>query len=168
MWEEAAIVKFGEIRNKPVVSVAAAGRLGFVDDVLVDTSSAQVRGFIVRSGGLFTHREAVLLRDVRSAGEDAVTVEDASRLNAREKFSDFAGTVTGGDLFRSRVMTESGREVGWLADLDFEIGTGQIARWILHVNLLERLRKEEHSIPPETVKSFGPKLVVVRDGVSVP
>jgi uncharacterized protein YrrD len=160
-------MKFGEIRNKPVVSVAGAGKLGYVDDVLVDTASSRVSGFIVRSGGLLTHYQSMLLSDVRNVGSDAVTVEDASRLNARDKFAQFSNATTGGDLFGSRVMTESGQEIGSLADLDADLTTGRIERWVLAGSLMDRLRKEEHTVPPEAIRSFGQKLVVVSDEVAV-
>jgi uncharacterized protein YrrD len=161
------MMKYGEVKNMAVVSVAGAGKLGFIDDMLFDATGQRVLGFRVRRGGLVTHHEALLLADIKAIGQDAITVEDASRLNSQSKFADFAEARTGSALFGSRMMTENGGELGTISDVDVDFTTGEIQRYMLGGSMMDRLRKQEHSVPSTAVKSIGDKLVVVSNEAAV-
>jgi sporulation protein YlmC with PRC-barrel domain len=158
---------FNDVRNRPVVSLADAERLGFVDDILIDTERSTVVGFVIRHGGIVTHHEAMLLTDVRAIGEDALTVADASKLNARKKFAELQAARTGSQLFGSRVLDESGSQIGKLADVDADFTSGAVQSWILSDNVLQRLRGEVHTVSVGAVKSIGDGLVVVHDNTPV-
>ena len=154
-------MRFGEIRNLPVVGVATAEKLGSVDDLLLDQSGRQVLGFRVRRGGLIVHHEGMLLADVQSIGNDAVVVRDASRLNKLEKFSEFSNSRLGSGIVGSRVVTEAGENLGSVGDIDADFNSGAVQRFALGGNVLERLRGQHHSFSVDTVQSIGNDLVVV-------
>jgi uncharacterized protein YrrD len=154
-------MRVGEIKGEPVVSVASAERLGVVEDVYLDSAQHRVLGLRVRRGGLLPHHEAVLLGDVTSIGRDAVTLPDAGRLNQQDKFTELQGALLGGQVIGSRMMSENGHELGTIADLDVDFATGAVERYLLAGSVLERLRREEHGVAVNLVKSIGEKLVVV-------
>jgi uncharacterized protein YrrD len=126
-------MRFGEVKNRPVVSVAGAEKLGFIDDLLLDTAAHQVVGFRVRQGGLITHREALLLHD----------------------------SMTGNRVIGSRVMTENGANLGNVSDIDADFATGQVLGYALVSGLMDRLRRQDEMVPVAAVKSIGDNLVVV-------
>ncbi|GAC1518583.1 MAG: hypothetical protein NVS2B16_24040 [Chloroflexota bacterium] len=154
-------MKFGDLKNRPVVSVADARRLGYVETLLLDLDSQKILGLRVRQGGLLTHRGAVLLHDVKAVGDDAVTLEDASRLNSENKFSEFKNCSDLGPILGARVLTESGTVLGSVADVDVDLQAGTISGYVLGGNLLDRVRGQEHVIQPATVKTIGDKMIVV-------
>lgn len=156
-------MKLSELKGRSVVSVSQAHKLGEVDNVVVDLSSRSVLGLLVRTGGLLHSRQAVLLRDVKAIGQDAVTVEDESQLNGQDKFAELKDKPTADAIVGAKVMTESGSQVGSVSDLSVDIPAGQITEYILDEGLLERLRGQERFVPASAVRSLGVRLVVVTD-----
>lgn len=160
-------MKFGDLKNKPVVGVADAHRLGYVETVLLDLNGLRLLGFRVRSGGLLTHRDAVLLADVKSVGDDAVTVEDASRLNAEGKFAELKNSTDIERLIGARILNETGHVLGTVADVDIDLEAATVTSYLLEGNLIDRVRRQEHVIPTSETKSIGDKLIVVGNEVTV-
>lgn len=159
-------MKWTEIKDRPVVSVAEAEKLGFVDDLLLDPAGKRVLGLRVRRGGMVTHREALLLSSAQAIGEDAVTVQDGSALNKESAFSDLRDSVAATAITGSRMLSEDGREIGNVGDLVFELPSGQVSEYLLSVGLLDRLRHEEHGVPVAAVTSLGNGLVVVQNNIT--
>ena len=161
-------MKLSELKGRPVVSVEQAHKLGEVDNLVVDLATKSILGLIVRTGGFIGSRQAVLLREVKSIGQDAVTVQDASKLNGQDKFSELKGKPTADALLGAKVMTESGTQVGSVTDLTLDITDAQITEYILGEGLFDRLRGQEHFIPASSVRSLGVHLVVVADSETAP
>lgn len=154
-------MNFDELKGRQVVSLADAQKLGYVETALIDVHSQTVVGLRVRTGGVFTHHHAMLLSDIRSFGEDALTVEDARHLADEGKMPQLKTSVPLGTILGSRIMNEQGTELGTIDDVDFNPETGQIENYILSGNFLDRLRKDEHTMPSSAVKSIGDKIIVV-------
>lgn len=156
-------MNWDELKNRPVVSVAGAEKLGHLSDMLLDNSGSRILGFRVRSGGLLTHYQGVLAADIQSFGPDAVTVQDASRLNRESAFSSFGDALTASSVEGSRVMTEGGTELGKVKDIALDLDGLAVTGYSLGVNLIERIRGGEKVVPIAAVHSIGPDLVVVDD-----
>ena len=75
------ICRIAELRHKEVINSSNGCRLGFVDDIEVDTISSQVRAVIVfgrpRCFGLFGRFEDIIIpwADIRLIGEDTILVD---------------------------------------------------------------------------------------------
>lgn len=73
-------VKLCDLQRKEVVSVRNGVKLGFADDVTIDTEEAQVRGLVVygklRLFGLLGRRPDVVIpwESIEVIGEDAILV----------------------------------------------------------------------------------------------
>ena len=73
-------VKLCDLQRKEVVSVKNGVKLGFADDVTIDTEEAQVRGLVVygqlRLFGLLGRRPDVVIpwESIEVIGEDAILV----------------------------------------------------------------------------------------------
>ena len=71
-----------ELRKKEVINAHTGARIGFVDDLEVDTKCAKVVALIVygrpRFFGLFGKADDCLIKweNIRLIGEDAILVED--------------------------------------------------------------------------------------------
>jgi uncharacterized protein YrrD len=160
-------LRVGEVKHEQVVSVAGAEKLGTVDDVYIDPVRQAVLGLRVKRGGMLSKTEAVLLSDVQSIGLDAVTLADASRLNAEGRFPEFGTSMLAGHIIGSRMLTEHGHEVGTISDLDIDFASGAITAYFLSGSLLDRLRRDDHTVPASAIKTIGEKLVVVINDVVV-
>ncbi len=69
-----------DIRNKEVINIRNGNRLGYIDDVEIDTSDGKVLSFIIygrtRFFGLFGREDDVLIKceDIQVIGRDTVLV----------------------------------------------------------------------------------------------
>lgn len=156
-------MKWSELKDRPVVSVAGAERLGFVDDLFLDPDGRRVLGFCIRSGGLITRREAMTIDDAQAIGDDAVTVVDASKLNRRDSFSGLDGAREATSVIGSKVMTVSGQEVGRVGDIVLNEGSTAVLAYLLKEGIISHLRRKEHSVAVSEVTSLGEGLLVVSD-----
>lgn len=71
---------FTELRCKEVINVKSGCKLGFVDDVEIDVTQAQVCALVVfgrsRFFGLFGREDDIIIhwRDIQTIGEDTILV----------------------------------------------------------------------------------------------
>lgn len=154
-------MRFHDLKGRNVVGVAEAHELGTVNNLVLDLQTQSILGLLVKTGGLLSRDQAVPLGDVNAIGADAVTVEDASKLNGQSKFADLKGKPTMDVVLGANVMSEDGAKLGSVSDVELDVGAGRITEYILSEGLVDRLRGDEHYIPSSSVKSVGEKLIVV-------
>lgn len=154
-------MKFADIKGTQVIGLADASKLGYVDSLLLNLPERRVLGLRIRSGGLLTHHEGCLLRDIKSFGQDAVTVEDASKLNGEDKFAEFQGNTPLDKVIGARIFDEAGTDLGKIADIQFDPQTGTISTYVLTPGLLDRIKRDEHVMPADAMQSFGEGRMVV-------
>lgn len=74
--------RFMDFRKKEIISVTNGVKIGYVDDVVFDTQTAQVLSVVVygraRFFGLFGREEDILIpwEDIEVVGEDTVLVKN--------------------------------------------------------------------------------------------
>ena len=89
------ICTLNELQNKEVISVFDGKRLGFVDDVEMDTETASLISFIIygrpKFFGLFGRDEDIVVKceEIRLIGEDIILVnlENDILYSKKHKFS---------------------------------------------------------------------------------
>ncbi|HLJ68373.1 MAG TPA: PRC-barrel domain-containing protein [Chloroflexota bacterium] len=85
---------------------------------------------------------------------------------AEEKALDaIADTVVRRAVEGLRVVTESGTEIGTVADIDADFSTGDVRGYVLAGGLVDRLQHREKVVPTSTVKNIGDWTIVVADEV---
>lgn len=156
-------VRFRKLKGMTVVSLEGAHRLGAVDDLWLDLKNQRVLGLRIKTGGLIPGHQAMLLEDIKSVGQDAVTVGDETKLNDERKFSELKGASGMDAVDHARVMNESGTVLGTVSDLEMDLNSGAITQYVLSGSLIDGLRHREHVVPVSAVRSVGEKLIVVTD-----
>ncbi|MDF2567176.1 MAG: YlmC/YmxH family sporulation protein [Oscillospiraceae bacterium] len=74
------VARVMEFRNKEVINIKDGTKLGFVDDLEIDTESAQVLSVIVfgrlKCFGLFGREDDIIIcwKEIQVIGEDAILV----------------------------------------------------------------------------------------------
>lgn len=74
------VCNFSDLRNKEVVSIRTGLKLGYVDDVEVDTASASILSLIIygrpRALGMLGRDEDLIIKcsDIELVGEDTILV----------------------------------------------------------------------------------------------
>jgi uncharacterized protein YrrD len=158
-------VRFHDLRGTKVLNITDAQPLGSVDDVFLHLGAQCVVALRVRTGGLFGGHKALLLSDIKSTGQDAVTVEQETVLQDATAVSVLEQAVGRAALEGVHVLTENGTDIGTVVDLDADFSSGVIKGYVLGGGLMDRLQHVERLVPASTVKSIGPKIMVVADTV---
>ncbi|MBR4621928.1 MAG: YlmC/YmxH family sporulation protein [Ruminococcus sp.] len=75
------VCSFSQLRNKEVVNVKTGEKIGYIDDIEIDTGTGKVSAFIIfgraRAFGLIGRDEDIVIRfsDIELVGEDTVLVD---------------------------------------------------------------------------------------------
>ena len=75
------LLGFDELCRKEVIDIASGDRLGFIDDIEIDTDKGSVRSLVIYGGsrffGLFGRESDTVIScaDIRVIGDDVVLVE---------------------------------------------------------------------------------------------
>lgn len=158
--------KWSEIRGNSIVAVGSAETLGSLTDMYLDAAGLHILAFRIKTPGLMGRHEAVLFADLTAIGGDAVTVQDAGKLNSPDNLASLQGSVRASDILGSRVMTENGVRVGSVGDFHLNLEGADVNAYLLGESLLGRFRGEEHPIPVASIRSLGKNLVVVSNEVA--
>ncbi|HZT97266.1 MAG TPA: PRC-barrel domain-containing protein [Chloroflexota bacterium] len=161
-------MKFGDMHGSRVVSVADAQELGTIDDAFLDVEAGKVVGLRIKPGGLFSGHKAVPLKDVKSIGPDAVTVETPEvvvEVDATDELKAARGLHS---LNGMQVLDDRGVEVGHLADVDADFNTGRLLTLVMTGTAAERKQHQSREVPASAIQSFGERLIVVRSADLLP
>jgi sporulation protein YlmC with PRC-barrel domain len=142
---------FRQAVGRKVVSRASAQGLGTVGHLVVDAGRRRVEAVVVGRG-----RNARLVdwADVSGFGPDAVMVAEEGSLRPPGDDRERAAADGKLELVGRRALTERGNELGTVADVTFDPGTG----------VVETLRIGERDIPADAMLGSGPYAVVLDAG----
>ena len=105
-----------EAFGRPVLDLATATTVGRIDDVDVDPAAKRAVGFRLATG---SSGDWLAWDRIASIGPDAVTIESADRLEVYAADPSRRGLKANGAI-GGRVLTDQGREVGSLNDVDID------------------------------------------------
>lgn len=140
-----------ETRKRDVVSTADAETVGRVADVVVDPDPARI--VALRLDKVAGDARYVSWQDLQAFGQDVVTIPSHDVLrqpeNDRERKvgKDFA-------VLGKRVLTDAGRELGTVSDVEFDPETGRVTA----------LLTDREQIDGARLRGIGTYAVVVRRG----
>jgi uncharacterized protein YrrD len=112
------LMRASAIVGRPVVTLGGDD-LAEVRDVVFDPRAGRVLGFTLNGRGFLSGRRKEVLPwpRVSALGPDAVMVADEEALRADDELVEPAG---GGDVLGSRVLTDTGTDLGRVADVVVE------------------------------------------------
>jgi uncharacterized protein YrrD len=162
-------MRFDEIKDTPVMSIAEGTKLGSVHDLLLDDTYLQIAALVIGGGGLLGgQREAVAYGEVRGIGRDAVMVSGQNAVHEARDTHAFGVTHRLGELHQA-VMSESGVQLGRLTDVEFDPPTGAVsALRFLPDGTTTSDGVEASVIAREQIVSLTAKMAVVQHAVLEP
>jgi sporulation protein YlmC with PRC-barrel domain len=120
------LMRASEIAKRPVVTFAGED-IAQVKDIVYAAGGGQVGGFTLNGRGLLAGPLKVSLTwaSVAALGRDAVMVTDESVLEPRKEMLQQTGASGGGDILGSRVLTDTGVDLGKVVDVIIQVTEGQ-------------------------------------------
>lgn len=139
-----------EVFGRPVLDLATATTVGKIDDVDVDPATKRAVGFRLAKG---SSGDWLAWDRIAAIGPDAVTIESTDRLEAYAADPARRGLKATGAL-GGRVLTDQGREVGSLNDVDIDDDGTMVA-----------LLVGDRRVEADDLLGIGSYATVVRDTV---
>lgn len=117
-------MRTSEIEGRPVVTYQGED-IAQVKDVVFAAAGGRVGGFTLAGRGLFAgpKKEALAWESVAALGAEAVMVESEAALEPRDAVLEKSARSGGfgGDVLGSRVLTDSGTELGTVVDVVVQV-----------------------------------------------
>lgn len=120
-------MRTSSIIKLPVVTFAGED-VAQIKDIVFADGGGEVSGFTLAGRGFFAGplKQSLLWTSVHALGADAVMIADDSALVAPEAVFEASSARGGGggDVLGSRVLTDSGTDLGEVVDVIVEVGSG--------------------------------------------
>lgn len=116
------LMRTSEISHRPVVTTAGED-VAQIKDVLYAPGGGSVHGFTLAGRGIFSGPLSSVLpwAKVAAMGADAVMVADERALTDAGSLTSGPGSGRGGDVLGSRVLTDTGTDLGEVVDVIVEV-----------------------------------------------
>ena len=142
------MIRFGEARKRDVVTTNDAETVGRIDHFVVDPETRRIAA--VRLDKVQGDDRYVSWSRIGSFGQDVVTIEDAAALRKPDGPRE-EGVRKEFAILGKRVLSDAGRELGEVTDVEFDQSTGAITA----------LLTEREQIAGERLRGIGSYAVVV-------
>lgn len=145
-----------DVIGLPVICLASGKEIGVVEDLIWSHAELKVTHLVVNGKGGLNRSRCIPFEEVKSIGEDAVTVEDDGLENTdlppeERRVSEIAGGL---------VLTEGGRNLGTLEDVFFDNAGGKLLGYEVSTGLVGDLLSGRMIMPPEMVVTWGEEAVI--------
>ncbi len=122
-----------ELLGRSVLDLSTATTVGRIDDIVVDAASRRIAGFrLSKTPGPSTW---LAWDDVKAVGADAVTIERPEQVG--DESAGLGRGVRADKVIGGRLLTDEGREMGALADIEIDAESGAVHSLIISTGRLE-------------------------------
>lgn len=160
------LIKASLIGNLPIITINDGKSENKVKDVIYDGQSNLVKALLVDDKGWFKGAKILLLTDIISLGQDAVTIEDDDCFTTSDDQNDANIAVIVNDhnfLTKNKVITENGTDLGRVTDIYFNFPSGEVVDIEVSKGFLQNLGTGRRMIKLEDVITVGTDNLIVKD-----
>jgi len=159
------LIKASNVIGLKVVSLQKGETIEDVNDVIYDPQSQKVQALLVDPGGWFSEAKVIPLREIKSLGKDAVTVESSRVI---KKASDLPKPNSGissrnSKLKKMSVLTAGGTSLGRVSDVLFDPKSGDIGEYEISQGTVEDVKSGRKFLPALEVIKIGVDDILVKD-----
>lgn len=152
------------LTGREVISIDSGRKLGQIDRILFDSTSMKIDSVVVRPSSHSVLAEPgplqrVAVDDIRGLGQDVVTVQSDDVLQPMSGDPASNQLMAFDHLESEAVMTEGGKKVGELHDIEFDDQSMQIQS----IEISHGFLQKKTSISASEIISVGEDVIVVHD-----
>jgi uncharacterized protein YrrD len=154
--------KISELVGIAIINVKDGTKLGEVEEVVVSPDDLRVLGYVVGSGRFLGHEERIVeSADVRSIGNDAITVDGQEASHTSEASTEEFRTARSGNrrLEGKKVITENGTVLGTVSDAVMDASGRKLSALLIGGGILQ----SAESVGIDRIASVGPDVIVARE-----
>ncbi|HUV71401.1 MAG TPA: PRC-barrel domain-containing protein [Clostridia bacterium] len=161
------LIKASSLIGLKIISLRKGENLGEVNDVIYDPKNKKVRGLLLDEKGWFPEAKVIELKDIKNIGKDAVTVESAKVIKKASEIPDPVAGVspTTAKLKKMNLVTESGTNLGKIADFTFDPETGAVDEFEITQGPIADLRYGRRQLAAADIIKVGVDNIIVAKSV---
>lgn len=157
-----ATIRYAELLNRLVIDVDTTEEMGHVEGLLVDLKRAHVEGMVCKAGLLGRQKETFAWSQVTSIGQDSLVVRATAREPMNQDSRDTQDRIAAAqNAIGLEVWTDTGDQVGHIADYVIEPKTGAVVQYLFAAEGLRELTDGLFSFAPSAILSAGRKRMMV-------
>jgi uncharacterized protein YrrD len=159
-------IKASTISGFPIITLIDGKNVNKVKDVIYDSQNNQVKALLIDEKGWFKGAKILLLSDITSIGEDAVTIDSEQCFIHSDEQNDTNISVIVDEknfLTKNQVMTESGKDLGRVTDLYFDFPTGEVVSIEVSKGFLQNMGSGTKNINITDIVTVGTDNLIVKD-----
>ncbi|HAG10388.1 MAG TPA: photosystem reaction center subunit H [Desulfotomaculum sp.] len=150
--------------NLPVISLQEGQRIGKVKGLVVDPSRKSVAALILEEKGLFKEQKFIPFCNVRSVGENAVTVEQGNIIQKGATLPEIVKYYKDKiDVIGSRIVMENGTIIGQVNEYFIETQDGKIAGLEISTGIINDLMEGKAYLNSDFIRTLGKQVTVCTD-----
>jgi uncharacterized protein YrrD len=160
-------IKGTKVIGLKVITRDKGEQIDTVDDILYSSVDHRVHGLLVNSGGLFGEAKVIPIEDVNSIGENAIIVDSKENLHHAKELPETLSRLAKSDnyLTETKIVTETGDELGTISDLNFNEETGEVESFEVSQGALKNVGTGIKTILPQDIITVGKDATIVRASV---
>ncbi|HEY5583580.1 MAG TPA: PRC-barrel domain-containing protein [Ruminiclostridium sp.] len=120
------LIKYSDVLGLPIISANDGIKIGTLKDVAFQRDNKGVIAFILEKGSRAVKGNVILLRDVRSIGNDALIIDNPNCLLEYKRFKKTCEMRENIQLRGFKIYTHSGEDIGIVQDIFFDYKTGKV------------------------------------------
>ena len=151
----------GDLSGLAVVGEGSGNKLGKIQDVLFDTGSGSITGFLVHPGGLFAKAQLLPRLAIRALGNDALMVEQGHVLQEITTEPVVSGSLSVSSLDGRPILDDTGKVLGKMTDAILAEAELSIEALQYSGGVLDAMLHGKANIPLSVVKAIGADSIVV-------
>jgi uncharacterized protein YrrD len=149
-----------DLTGLAVVALAGGERIGRIGDVIFQTSTGRITGFLIDTGGLFAKPRYLAAEHSQSLGADALTVPENDVL--QDSAPETQDTIAAKNLSGRPVLNESGAVLGKV--MSYEVNDAEMTlALVLTLGILDSAFHHKPLLPLTVVKAIGKDSLIVPD-----
>lgn len=154
--------KASEIVGKPVIMRSTGEQRGEVDDLVLDNASGRVTGLLMSKEGWFGKVYVLPIEQINAIGPDAVLVKDDEAFNEMEGAEELPRWRKGNNCLKGiTLMTEDGKDLGKMVDLEFSTEDGMIEGYEVSGGILTGISGRYPVVPARDTLKIGQDVAFV-------
>jgi len=151
-------MKADAFKQLPVMSIETGAKLGYVDNLLFDTSPLRVAALRIRAEG---QQIVTPWSVVKTIGPDAIMLPDDAAAHTPSAESSLSALRDIEAMRRLKVVDEGGAFVGTIKEIDVDPVSGAVAQLETHVGGLLGMGGTTTAIAAAAIRSIGDEVLLV-------
>lgn len=157
------MLKLRDILGLPVLELDTGAQIGEVREVVLDVEMASVLAILIAGANWFADSQGILFHNLFSIGRDAVTIRNRNMVEQLNSIMNQSCICQVKDLLDKGIFTETGFNLGALANIILDAATGEIKAYELSDGIITDFIHGRMLMPLPQAQVVGKDRLIVPD-----